>query len=208
MTTNTAPGMAELIDVYRLAGDHALSLVAGVAADQWPAPALGSWTVRMLVGHIGRSFTTVTDYLAKPAATKDVPSTADYYVIALQQTDSAAIDARAEQAAHALGDAPLATLRGFRDAAIAVLDVAGDPLITTIAGGMSLSDYLPTRIFELAVHSLDLARATDQAAALPAEVCGHAAALAAVTAVRRGHGETVLSALTGRSTLPSGFSVV
>ncbi len=167
-----------------------------------------SWTVRTLVGHLGRSFTTVTEYLARPAAARDVRSTADYYVVALQNTDPAAIDARAEQAAQALGDDPPTALRTFRDAAMAALDVTGDPLITTVAGGMSLSDYLPTRIFELAVHSLDLAHATGQPATLPVEECHHAAALAATTAVRRGHGESVLLALTGRGALTSGFSVV
>lgn len=198
----------ELIEIYRVAGEHALALVAAVPADRWQAPALGSWTVRTLVGHIGRSFTTVTDYLAKPAADRDVHTVADYYIVALQQTDAAAIDARAEQSARALGDQPLAALRDFRDAALAALDNAGDPLICTVAGGMRLSDYLPTRIFELAVHSLDLARATGQPQTLPDEVCSSATELAAAIAVRRGHGELVLSALTGRAPLATGFSVV
>ena len=34
-----------------------------------------------------------------------------------------------------------------------------DPVISTIFGGMRLSDYLPTRTFELVVHGLDIARA-------------------------------------------------
>ena len=32
---------------------------------------------------------------------------------------------------------------------------AGDELVTTIAGGMRLADYLPTRTFELAVHTAE-----------------------------------------------------
>lgn len=38
-------------------------------------------------------------------------------------------------------------------------DTDGTELVTTVAGGMRLADYLPTRVFELVVHTLDLAAA-------------------------------------------------
>lgn len=202
------PTITEQVSLYRRAGDHAISLVSDISGDQWDAPALGPWTVRTLVGHIGRAFTTVTEYLAKPADIRDVHTTADYYIVALTLTDPASIQARAEQAGLALGGDPPATIQKLREAAVDALLKAGDPLISTAAGGMRLSDYLPTRIFELAVHSVDLARATGQPDALPAEVCRSALAVAVEVAIRRGEGQSVLLALAGRTPLPSGFSVV
>ena len=64
------------------------------------------------------------------------------------------------------------------------------------------------RVFELAVHGLDIARAVDVEFALPAPVLEEATELAARIAVASGHGEAVLSALTGRAALPDGFCVV
>ena len=89
-----------------------------------------------------------------PAMSTARPTT----LVALTMTDPVSIQARAEKAARDLGEDPLAAIRAFRDAALDALASEGDPLITTVAGGMLLSDYLPTRIVELAVHSVDLAR--------------------------------------------------
>jgi hypothetical protein len=74
--------------------------------------------------------------------------------------------------------------------------------------GIRLHTYLPTRMFELAVHGLDIARAVGVSFALPADVLEETTALAARIAVAEGHGETVLLALTGRAGLPSSFSAV
>ncbi len=75
-------------------------------------------------------------------------------------------------------------------------------MIRVIGGlGIRLSHYLQTRIFELAVHSMDIAWAADVDAALPTDVLEEATRVA----VRLGQGETVLSALTGRAVLPPGI---
>ena len=82
--------------------------------------------------------------------------------------------------------------------------------IVTVIGGLTipLSEYLRTRSFELVVHSIDLSRATGIPTGLPEEALEAAAALAAGIAVSRGQGEDLLLALTGRTPLPEGFSVV
>ena len=60
------------------------------------------------------------------------------------------------------------------------LRTAGDPLIEVIGGlGIRLHTYLPTRTFELAVHGLDIARATGLSFDLPADVLDEATVLAA-----------------------------
>lgn len=195
------------IDTYRLAGDHAVSVVEQIPPDRWDAPALGTWSVRTLVGHIGRSFTTVVDYSARPAERADVVDSAAYYLAIVGIADPAEIDARAEQAGMALGDQPLDTIRDLQNRATAVL-ATEDRLIQTIAGGMRLSDYLPTRIFELAVHSVDLARAIGAPEALPRDIADHALTLSVDVAQRRGDSQTLLCALTGRGSLAAGYSIV
>jgi hypothetical protein len=67
---------------------------------------------------------------------------------------------------------------------------------------------LPTRTFELAVHSLDIARAADLSFRLPEDVLADAAVLATRVSVVMGQGEAALLALTGRAELPPSFSVV
>jgi hypothetical protein len=82
-------------------------------------------------------------------------------------------------------------------------------LIAVISGlGIRLFDYLPTRTFELAVHSVDVAEASGVGFSLTPDVLESATVLAARVAVAMGQGEVVLRALTGRRRLPSSFSVV
>ncbi len=73
---------------------------------------------------------------------------------------------------------------------------------------MYLRNYLPTRTFELAVHSLDTAAAAKVAVTVPAQVLLEVTGLAARIAVDRGDGVSILTALTGRRRLPDGFTVV
>jgi len=202
-TTTVSPA-----EGFRLAAAHAVRLTAAVPADAWDDPALGQWTVRSLVGHLGRAMSTVVDALTTPATEATVSSAADYYRQVLDRVDPDAIRLRGEQAGTALGDDPAAALRTLADRAGAALAQTGDRLVTTAAGGMWLSHYLPTRTFELAVHGLDLARATGQPATVPTPVLREALALVTELAVHRGHGESVLLALTGRAALPTGFGVL
>ena len=89
------------------------------------------------------------------------------------------------------------------------LATAENPLIEVIGGlGIRLHTYLPTRTFELAVHSLDIARATGLSFTLPADVLEEATVLAARISAATGEAETVLLSLTGRAALPPSFSVV
>ena len=84
-----------------------------------------------------------------------------------------------------------------------------NPLIEVIGGlGIRLHTYLPTRTFELAVHGLDIARATGLSFDVPDDVLDEAMVLAARIGVATGDGETLLLALTGRAALPASFSVV
>ncbi len=190
---------------------HAFSaLVDRVPADRWDSPGLGDWDVRALTGHASRSLVTVSTYLLRPAATEAVATPGAYYraTATVATADASAVVDRGRQAGEALGDDPGASVRQLVAKVVAQLDRDDDPLIETIVGGMRLSAYLPTRTFELAVHSVDLAAATGVAFTCPADVLADTIALAGRIATARGDGEHVLMSLTGRRPLAAGFSVV
>jgi hypothetical protein len=84
----------------------------------------------------------------------------------------------------------------------------GTELVTTIAGGMRLRDYLPTRTFELTVHTADLATALGLPLDIPAIAAAQALHIVADLAVADGLAGPLLLAATGRPGLPEGFSVL
>jgi hypothetical protein len=84
----------------------------------------------------------------------------------------------------------------------------GSELVTTVAGGMRLSDYLPTRTFELTVHGADLGVALGEPGDLPASASAQALRILEELAVADSLVAPVLMALTGRSGLPAGFTLL
>jgi uncharacterized protein (TIGR03083 family) len=198
---------------YIQAAGVVADLVARIDDDQWDAPGLGVWDVRALVGHTSRAMVTVLTYVERPAASEQIPSAQDYYALLSSQTgegvDQSAVAERGRQAGAALGDAPTTAFRDLVDRVAARLAIA-DPeaLIETIAGGMRLDSYLPTRTVELVVHGSDIARATGLDVAFPTTALADSAAVLARTGVALGQGPALLDALTGRAPLPPGFTVV
>ncbi|WP_422744803.1 maleylpyruvate isomerase N-terminal domain-containing protein [Mycobacterium sp. WMMD1722] len=204
----TITGLAE----YASAAHSFARLVASLPAAGWDGPGLGDWDLRALVGHTSRSLTTVTTYLRTRAVREDVTTPAEYYLRitpAALGIDPASVAERGRQAGRDLGDDPAGTVERLVDTALADARTAGDPLIEVIGGlGIRLSTYLPTRTFELAVHGLDIARAAGVTHTPPADVLAAAVELAGQVAVASGQGEVLLLGLTGRLTLPAGFSIV
>ncbi|HEX8581995.1 MAG TPA: maleylpyruvate isomerase N-terminal domain-containing protein, partial [Acidimicrobiales bacterium] len=93
--------------------------------------------------------------------------------------------------------------------AVAALDAADDgDVVPTAAGRMRVGDYLPTRTFELAVHTADLATALDVPLDVPATAAAQALQVVADLAVADGLAGHLLLAATGRPGLPAGFSVL
>lgn len=183
-------------------------LVRAIPADAWERPGLGEWTVRDLVGHTSRSLITVETYLGQPAESEEVTSPVEYFR-RVAAVDHGAVAERGRAAGRALGADPA----GFVDDLVArvppLVPAAGDPVIRTALGGMRLSRYLPTRTFELVVHGLDISAASGLPTPAYSEaLLDEVLTLAATAAVRQGRGSDVLLALTGRGSLPTGFSVV
>lgn len=187
-------------------------LVHRIPADAWDGPGLGDWDLRSLVGHTSRSLTTVSTYLQTTAEREDVTTPHGYYALvtpAALGIDPEAVLERGRQAGRDLGDDPAAAVDGLVEGVFRDLKGADDRLIEVIGGrGIRLFTYLPTRTFELAVHSLDIAGALGISLELPDDVLADALALASRIAVASGHGPAVLLALTGRMGLPPSFSVV
>jgi uncharacterized protein (TIGR03083 family) len=206
----------DFVETWVSAARAFADLVEHVPADRWAGPGLGEWTLRDLVGHTcSAGLRTVVTTLAHSVDTEDIPSPQEYYALATTVDPAvyaAAVAASTDDARRTgaeLGDDPATPVRLLvADAVATVRGAVPDMLVASAGGGMRVSQWLPTRTFELAVHSLDVARAIGRPAGLSAQVIGDTAALAARIATVTGHGPDVVLALTGRGDLTRGFSVV
>lgn len=201
------------IETYRAAATSFATLVREIPAGAWGQPGLGDWDVRALVGHTSRSLTTVLSYLQTTADREDIATPQEYYVRVTPSAlgiDPADVAERGRQAGRDLGSDPAAAVDALVSEVLGALTaVHGDPLIKVIGGlGIRLGAYLPTRVFELAVHGMDIARAVDISFQVSEDVLAEALDIATRTAIATGRGESLLLALTGRSALPPSFSVV
>jgi uncharacterized protein (TIGR03083 family) len=197
-------------EAYEIAAELFVNTVEQVGPTQWEQPGLGVWTVRDLVGHASRALLTVELYLAKPAVQREVVRPVDYLLRAQAGlADPASVAARGREAGVALGSDPIAAVRDIAARVLAQVQTASDEaLLSTPVGGMRLIDYLPSRIFELAVHTLDIAAALPVMVTLPAPVAAVALYLLADMALQSDKAATLLLAATGRRALPAGFWVL
>lgn len=190
-----------------------LATVSELGRDDWDRPGLGVWNMRDLVGHTSRALLTVEAYLAA-APDPDAPVRADavdYFCAgAAVLADPTAVAKRGREAGIALGEDPLTVLRDLVERVAAlVADSPDDAPIGLPVGRMSLISYLPTRTFELAVHSLDIGKAAGiPVAAELAESIAASLYVAAGLAIASGQTPEALLALTGRQGLPASYTVL
>jgi hypothetical protein len=204
--------MASSWDDSRRAFTDAAAWFVGTTArvgERWHLPGLGEWDVRALVGHTSRSLLTVETYLGVPAVTVEVASAPDYFRATRATAAGPAVAARGVDAGAALGTEPATAVAEIAARVTALVrGTDGTELLTTVAGGMRLTDYLPTRTFELVVHTADLARALDLPLAVPATAAAQALRVVADLAVAEGVAGPLLLAATGRPGLPAVWSVL
>jgi uncharacterized protein (TIGR03083 family) len=182
---------------------------ASLVGDRWDHPGLGEWDVRALVGHTSRAFLTVETYLDRPAAKVEVTSAADYFRSTSAISASPAVAERGREAGTALGSDPATAVAEIAARVTPLLDGQdGSEPVTTIVGGMLLGDYLPTRTFELAVHTADLASALGEPPDVPTTAAAQALSILTDLALVEGLAGPLLLAATGRPGLPTGFSVL
>ena len=204
-------GDAPVLAAFEAAATAFVDLVGRVEGG-WHRPGLGRWDLRALVGHTARALVTVTTYLDRPAAREDLTTAAAYVGHAGTigtDADDEAVAARGVAAGAALGDDPYAWVARTADQVLARVRAA-DPgaLVETVAGGMRVRTYLPTRTFELVVHGADVAAAVGLDVDVPPVALREAALLAAEVALDRGRGADLLLTLTGRADWPADLVVV
>ncbi|BAH48704.1 maleylpyruvate isomerase N-terminal domain-containing protein [Rhodococcus opacus] len=187
--------------------------VSAAATGHYDAPGLGEWSVRDLVGHTSRSLSTVETYLdaagEDPGAVELTDAVAYYLAIADALSDTAAVAQRGREAGAALGEDPMGALSAL--VARVPERVRASPstaLVRTPFGTMTLQGYLPTRTLELTVHTCDLAAALGVDADVPREAVAETFAVIGGLAAVQGTAPAALLALTGRSPLPAGYSVL
>ncbi|MDO5697435.1 MAG: maleylpyruvate isomerase N-terminal domain-containing protein [Dermatophilus congolensis] len=184
--------------------DAVTELVSRVRPEQLDGPGLGTWNLRALIGHTSRAMSTVVTYLNQPVDKVTCADAVAYYVWVAQGPDvNAEIARRGVEAGQALTDhgevfAGFAAQGKAVREALAAVPADSDPTIRTLAGGMYLSEYLPTRTFELIVHGFDIAKAAGIAFAPHPGAVAETAALAARVGCALGHADVLLPALTGR----------
>lgn len=204
VTVNTHAHFSHSADAF-------VALLEQVRDDQWALPGLGVWDVRSLAGHTARAILTVENYLGQeePGDITIASAEAYYTSVYSQFTDPTAVAERGVEAGVWLGVDPVGQVVAAIARTKAAIAAQPSNRIVSIGGmGILLTEYLRTRNFELVVHTIDLARATAIAHTLPLASIADAVALASATAVQRGSSEELLLALTGRTPLGHGFTVV
>lgn len=200
------------VDVRSAFGHAAFWFVrtATAGVGRCEAVALGEWTVRDLIGHTTRALLTVENYLDKEAKVVQVSSPVDYFRAALASIgDPAAVAQRGRDAGAALGPDVGAAVEEIANRVLTRVNTEHpDVLVATPVGGMRLIDYLPTRTFELTVHTCDLAVALDQPLDLPPSAAAASLTVLGGLTAQAGNAGPLLLAATGRRTLPSGFTVL
>jgi uncharacterized protein (TIGR03083 family) len=202
MTAEDRAGFSTAVELF-------VGLAKQVGPDQWDAPGLGVWTIRDLVGHTARALVTIEAYLQTPSREVEVKGPAEYYRKSLAKNTPAEVADRGRRSGRELGPDPAGEIERIAARVLPLVARASDTLlVATPVGGMRLVDYLPTRVFELTVHSLDLAHALDIFVDLPTQAAASSLHLLAHLAQTHPDPGALLLAATGRAPLPEGFTVL
>lgn len=199
----------ELVELLAAESSRFVATVVALDVDVWDGPGLGDWTLRELVGHTMRAFSTIDHFLDHPRDDAAVGSASEYYRIALGTRPDvhATVAERGRQAGRDLGPDPVAAVVDQVSGTLGRLgSTSGEEVGTTVVGGMRLSNYLETRIVELVVHHSDVRAAVG---APPGDL-GPAGALVAATIFASATSADqlrVVRAILGRDDLPAGFNV-
>lgn len=175
------------------------------------APGLGEWDVRSLLGHTCRAFTTIEQYTrdAQGGAEVSLHSPADYFHAAFASlAEESQVTERGKDAGRALGSSPAAAAAEIVERVRALVGTLPDhACLQTPVGSIRLIDYLATRAFEITVHSIDLAAATNQPTPSILDTCTADAIAVCSQIATPAQRHDILFAATGRGALPQGFTV-
>ncbi|MCW6010745.1 maleylpyruvate isomerase N-terminal domain-containing protein [Micromonospora sp. CPCC 205371] len=159
------PGAAEVAVAFRAEAAALSNALRAIPDEGWEAPTCcPPWTVRDEFAHTAVAVSRTLEMLAQPAP-PGPPVTAAGYFVADRRFDQAVNAARVDSAQEFAASQATSELLDWFDQqrhaiTTAVDEVPGDRLVTTRHGDpMRLTDFQVTRVFELAVHGIDLADA-------------------------------------------------
>ncbi len=196
---------------FKEAARFFVETVTRVPDDRWDAPGLGSWSVREVAAHTAHTFEAISGYEspARTAERIELTNPTDFYLTVLDPGRSAARDRRAQERGRQLSDSPPSVIRQMANGALAVLDGIPDGHPSqAIGGGVRFIDWLATRVVELTVHGLDIARAVDIDTDAPSAALTVTLNVLSDLAVATGKAGDLAMAATGRGALPSGYSLM
>ena len=190
-------------EAFGKAGTLFVDTVARVPLDALDQPGLGVWSVRELIGHTCRALLTVEQYAGRSSSSGRLEGPADYFIEALRdERIHDAVADRGKESVAVLGDHPASAVAGIVGRLIQLVDSLPDEHpVGTPMGQMTLAGYLPTRTFEMVVHTLDLSRAAGLTVDVPASLLAVSLRLSTEIAMRSGRGEGLLMALAGRESM-------
>lgn len=198
---------AAVRDAFDRGATTFLEVLRGVTAEQWDEPeALGELTTRELAAHTLRAFLTIEMYLAaEPSTDRVLADAGEYYIAALSNPDvHQGVAERSRQAGSQLtdpvGEAEVTVARVLA----LVAATANDEAVNSFVGQMTLTEYLATRVVELGVHTLDLARATGQ----PVELHSDTSTVVLSVLTQLASPTQLILALTGRQSLPDDYNLM
>lgn len=149
-------------------------LGADLSEGEWERPTrLPGWDVRTLYAHVARSTGVLAAALQEPSDAEPQRTSASAYFASFRDVREEAarsVDAAAREAA---AEGPARLVASFTEDGPLVLDTAeaaGEATISTVAGTISVPDYLLTRLVEATVHLLDLRHAVPGPGPAPAAV--------------------------------------
>lgn len=193
----------EQLKAFGKAGTLFVDTVARLPLDVLDHPGLGVWSIRELIGHTCRALLTVEQYAGRNSPSGRLDGPADYFIEALRdKTIHDAVADRAKASVRLLGDHPASAVAGIVGRVIQLVNSLPDEHpIGTPMGQMTLVGYLPTRTFEMVVHTLDLAKAAGLAVEVPTSALAVSLRLSTEIAMRSGRGGGLLMALAGRESM-------
>lgn len=159
-------GQGRVTQAFPLEAGQLERAMAGVAAAEWRRPTrCASWTVSKLLAHVRVVIAWLPGMLSAPASTRAEVSAVEYYRPDdrfAPDTNAARITLAQDHAAEQLSGAAVAedfNATWQRVDRLCRAEPEGRVVRTRHADPMLLSEFLLTRVVEVAVHGLDLADA-------------------------------------------------
>lgn len=152
----TGMEFSETRQLYELSARCFVDIVSLINQDSYKIASIGSWNLEELISHSLRAITLVKQYLNATDTGQPVFSLYDY-LNSIKQADNEAIYKRAKEFAKTLdGCLKDAVVGAYQDVITLLRNKTGREMIFGPNFKMELNQYLPTRIFELTVHTLDI----------------------------------------------------